>query len=43
VRSGRGGWSPSAFGWCWTPGARPKLILLDAVKGGGAWLDWMPR
>jgi tRNA1Val (adenine37-N6)-methyltransferase len=24
------------------PGARPKLILLDAVKGGGAWLDWMP-
>ncbi len=24
------------------PGARPKLILLDAVKGGGAWLDWLP-
>lgn len=24
------------------PGAKPKLILLDAVKGAGSWLDWLP-
>jgi len=24
------------------PGARPKLALLDAVKGAGSWLDWLP-
>ena len=24
------------------PGAKPKLALLDAVKGAGSWLDWLP-
>jgi tRNA1Val (adenine37-N6)-methyltransferase len=24
------------------PGAKPKLILLDAVKGAGSMLDWLP-
>ena len=24
------------------PGAKPKLALLDAIKGAGSWLDWLP-
>ncbi len=24
------------------PGAKPKLALVDAVKGAGSWLDWLP-
>jgi len=24
------------------PGAIPKLALVDAVKGAGSWLDWLP-